>query len=407
MNLLDLIILLIALGYLLDRALLSAAYHSTLIVLSLVGYCLALVMAALVSNAYLDESMHKGIATIVIIATTLGLTTLIGHKIGMRLRLRAITGELYAADRALSYPVKVAGVAALLFVVTQTFMYIPLTQLQFMAQGSTLFITADKFMPDTIYRTTAQQIDPEQFSSLVLETNRLPITTDRLEPSEQFGSLAFGASESVVKVTGSMYAGLSGGSGSGFSVGDGLYATAAHVVIELSSVYIKPVGGGAYPATPLIIDQNLDVAILRSDYLSLPPLELFDGRTAAQTPALALGFPGNGNLTASEGDITIPEKAPLNSESSPLDNTNTYLYDNPRVKPGSSGSAVMNTDGDVIGIAVAISQLREYRSTLGYKVVSSNGAIVVDSNVIADALARAEHTFRSQGTGLGRTFAGY
>lgn len=407
MNLLDLALLIIGFMYFFSWKTKSSLVHTTGAAFALLGYFFALLLASYVSNNFVDDATYKAISTVAIVVVLPALCYALGAKLGQKLRQKALTSNYIRLDGKFFYPSKAISFAAWIFVITQTFLYLPVTPLQFMAQGSTLFITTGKFMQDGVYAEAARSIDPDQFSSLQLQHDKTPVSTVKLEKSQVFGDMEFAKSESIVRVTGTKFAGLSSGIGSGFSVGDGFFATAAHVVADLGSVYVRPVGGGAYPATPLVIDHSKDVAILYSTYLSLPPLALYDGRLIDKIPAMALGFPGARNLTASEGEIYQPTKAPLSSDDSPLSEKNTYLYVDPEIEPGSSGSAVIDKRGDVIGIAIAIKQLRERRSAIGYKIVDNGDVIVIDSNIVREARDKAKRAFRSQGTGLGRTFTGY
>jgi hypothetical protein len=87
--------------------------------------------------------------------------------------------------------------------------------------------------------------------------------------------------------------------GTGFVVAYGFVVTNAHVVAGADSdgVRVNAVGGRVFDAVPILFDPDLDVALLRVDGLTAPPLPFASKDPARGAVGAALGYPGGGPLT--------------------------------------------------------------------------------------------------------------
>ena len=141
-------------------------------------------------------------------------------------------------------------------------------------------------------------------------------------------------------------------SGSGFSVGDGLWITNAHVVAGTDSSRLTTADGATGTGRVVRFDPNLDLAVVQSDDLSAPALGFTDSTEGAT--GLVLGFPGGGPFQPSP--FLLGEH---------MSATGYDIYDRSVVRrdllvlsselePGDSGSAVVDAGGRAIGVAVAV-----------------------------------------------------
>lgn len=140
-------------------------------------------------------------------------------------------------------------------------------------------------------------------------------------------------------------------SGSGFSVGEGLWLTNAHVVAGTGETTLTTADGETGTGRVVAFDPRTDLALVRSA-LSRPALPLAmpdDGDRG-----LALGFPGGGDFDPSP--FLVGEQ---------LTATGYDIYDGELVRrdllvlaselqPGDSGSALVDQNGAVLGAAVAV-----------------------------------------------------
>jgi len=141
-------------------------------------------------------------------------------------------------------------------------------------------------------------------------------------------------------------------SGSGFFVADNLVATNAHVVSGSTSLQVvsadeKEVVDGQVVA----FDPEVDLALVATD-LKRPPLPIATPQVGDL--GLVLGFPGGGPFAPSP--FLIGERIEANGYDI-YDRalvTRDLLVLGSNLAPGDSGSAVLRSDGSVVGVAVAI-----------------------------------------------------
>jgi S1-C subfamily serine protease len=145
--------------------------------------------------------------------------------------------------------------------------------------------------------------------------------------------------------------------GSGFVVADGLVVTNAHVVAGEDETILQRSDGSEVRARVVAFDPNRDLAVLSASDLDRPALTrdtIAEGGVGA-----AFGHPQGGPLRAapfSVGDVTTA--------------TGTDIYDQNRttrevlilaadLEPGDSGSALIDPEGDVVGVVFAIAVDRD------------------------------------------------
>ena len=173
------------------------------------------------------------------------------------------------------------------------------------------------------------------------------VTTEKAPPST--ASVIRQARQGVVRIN-VQACGGDDGNGSGFVIGPGLVATAAHVVRGASAIELEPEGGAPVKATVIGSSDGEDLALLRTDGMR-------DARTlqfAGSDPdigeqVVALGYPLGLPFTATQGAIT-GEGRELTVDGT--DYTGLFQTD-AAVNPGNSGGAIINSQGQVVGVVVA------------------------------------------------------
>lgn len=163
-------------------------------------------------------------------------------------------------------------------------------------------------------------------------------------------------------------------SGSGFFIDERLIATNAHVVAGADRIEISTPDGERTDGTVVAFDPEVDLALVRTD-LTRQPLHLAPPSVGDE--GLVLGFPGGGPFAPSP--FRVGEL---------LDARGFDIYDEGTVErkimalsaalePGDSGSAVLRSDGAVVGVAVAVAPDR------------ADVAYALDSGELENLLARA------------------
>ena len=142
---------------------------------------------------------------------------------------------------------------------------------------------------------------------------------------------------------------------------DGYILTNLHVVQRARRIQIKlaeEVGGGEYEVEPIIGTTKTDVALLK--IIPKTPGEKFNAVRFAKDDdllvgetVLALGNPFGLGGSVSRGILSSKRRAaPKDNE--PLDVPN-WLQTDASINPGNSGGPLVNLNGDLIGLNVAVS----------------------------------------------------
>ena len=142
------------------------------------------------------------------------------------------------------------------------------------------------------------------------------------------------------------------GTGSGFVVsGDGRVVTNHHVVNDAERVEVVFQGGRKVQALGVVaFDEESDLAILQLEKGSYPSLALADSPAKQGDPVVVIGSPRGLSGMVSTGIVSA-----VRAEGAHLGNDhrkNWTLQLTAAVSPGSSGSPVMNEDGEVVAVTV-------------------------------------------------------
>jgi S1-C subfamily serine protease len=151
------------------------------------------------------------------------------------------------------------------------------------------------------------------------------------------------------------------GAGSGFIVSsDGLIVTNKHVVSDESASYtVMTNDEKKHDAKVLAIDPVNDVAILKIDAANLPVLELGDSSNLqiGQT-VIAIGNSlGEFRNTVSKGIISgLKRNVTAGSGLGDSENLSEVIQTDAAINPGNSGGPLLDIQGKVIGVNVAMAQ---------------------------------------------------
>ncbi|MFD5316878.1 MarP family serine protease [Streptomyces sp. NPDC127098] len=159
------------------------------------------------------------------------------------------------------------------------------------------------------------------------------------------------AQNSTVKIAAS--SGLTGQEGSGWVFADQRVLTNAHVVDGASAVSVQIGGVGPdLPATVVLSDPDVDVAVLDVPGLTAPTLTLADDAGSGD-PAVVAGYPENGGLDVRAATVagrTNAQGQDIHGESVVVRDIYTIRG---LVRPGNSGGPLLTTDGQVYGMVFA------------------------------------------------------
>ncbi len=134
--------------------------------------------------------------------------------------------------------------------------------------------------------------------------------------------------------------------GTGFTVSeDGLIITNHHVIENQNQITVVFQKGERMKATVVQANPDYDIALLQVDATGLPYLELNEATGIIKEPIIVIGNPLSFTQIANEGYV--------------LENGEQLLISAP-IYRGNSGSPVINTKGEVVGVVYAKRKASEY-----------------------------------------------
>lgn len=308
--------------------------------------------------------------------------TKIFQKLTEPARFKLIAGKLAAIDASAWIPAKILSVVVVVCFLSQTLLFLPLSNTLFIAQGSTIILNARKLVRDMPSEKIPKGLFPDQFSNTVHFIDPAPITFNSIRGNGEYQDVVDSVAPSVVKILSEGCLGTDSGSGTGFFVAPHFIATNAHVISSGQNTFIKTTDG-IYPATPRYMNSKNDVAILYSEYVEGTPLPLIDGEPTSEEELFYIGYPLGGDLQVAFGHRREEKSA---GEFRTLDDLtdDDYFEMDIGAQPGSSGSPVVNLDGAVVGLLNS----------------SGAGANAIDASYVKPLIDKAGGSFIAARSGL-------
>jgi S1-C subfamily serine protease len=135
--------------------------------------------------------------------------------------------------------------------------------------------------------------------------------------------------------------------GSGFAIDATTLITNKHVVADSDELQVSTYDGHDIAVSAASTASIADLAIVHtaSELPSYPELAANDPAQGDQVTIV--GYPQGGRLTVTDGEVIGATTDPLN------ENLGEVLVTDAPVEPGSSGSAVLDADGRVVGVVYA------------------------------------------------------
>lgn len=158
------------------------------------------------------------------------------------------------------------------------------------------------------------------------------------------------------------------GLGSGVIVdsGEGYIITNNHVIENADEITVRLYSGDEYSAEVVGADPGSDIAVLKVDVEDLPAIPLGDSeRIRVGEMVLAIGSPLQSDFahTVSQGIVSASGRSSLG-----LNLYENYIQTDAAINPGNSGGALINLDGELIGINTAIASRSGGSQGIGFAI---------------------------------------
>jgi S1-C subfamily serine protease len=321
-----------------------------------IGWILGLVVAASFSHRVLDlvhspDPQVKLLMAVGIFLLVASLGAALGEMVGFRVRSLLPLGGLRTADHVGGAFAGAFGVVVVLWLLLPTLSDVP-GEISRQVRNSRVARAIDSAAPrapgplQDLRQQVADANFPEVFSRLrpAPSTGTPPVDT-ALAPD-----LVSQVIDSTVRVTGQACGRVL--SGSGFAVGDETIVTNAHVLAGVDRPSVTRPDGRRLSATVVAFDPNRDLAILDVPDLDQAPLPV--GTAEIGSDGAVFGHPG--------GQEEV-EVSPARIETA-LSALGRDLYGQATIRrdifilaaqlePGDSGGALVDTEGEVVGVAFA------------------------------------------------------
>ena len=189
------------------------------------------------------------------------------------------------------------------------------------------------------------------------------------------------------------------GTGSGVIITpDGYIVTNNHVIANATTLEVTLNNNKTYPAKLIGTDTSTDIALLKIEAEEKLPFLTFANSDNTQLGewVLAVGNPFNLNSTVTAGIISAKAR---NISERGSDKIESFIQTDAAVNMGNSGGALVNLNGDLIGINTAISSTTGVYMGYSFAVPSNIAKKVVEDLIEYGNVQRGVMGVRGQGAG--------
>jgi S1-C subfamily serine protease len=321
-------------------------------------------------------------ATLVIlmVATLLGCALVgqgIGLAVGSRLHIALPQGNARQVDRSAGGVLGVVGVIILVWSLLPTLSVVNATAEPVRSSAIAQWVhDALPDVPDSM--RDLRRMVGDSFPEVLDPMTRAPDPGPPPAASGISEELSAQIRVSTVKVHGVACRRIQ--EGSGWVVQEDLIVTNAHVVAGERETQVQLHDGSDRDATVVAYDPARDLALLHVPGLGLPALPLRDADVG--DVGGVYGFPGGGPLTISPFEVSEQMEAVGSDIYDRNRSTRQVLVLASNLNPGDSGGALIDPNGNVIGVAFAIAP---DRSSVAYALALEELRAVMAGNNLSQA----------------------
>ncbi len=311
----------------------------------------------------------------------------LGWFLGSRVRSHARASRFGPADAAGGSAIALVATVVAIWFLALNLANGPFPAISAEVRGSAIVRGLGSALPDppSVVGEVRRFFDrfgfPEVFEGIPPEPAEPVSGPSQTEAREAFDL----AAASTVKIAGRACESIQ--EGSGFVFATGYVVTNAHVVAGVRAPEVTTADGRVEPASTVLFDPELDLAVLRVTPSPGPALALTGMDLGRGAVGAVLGYPGGGDLSG-EGAAVLQPISAIGHDIYGRADVERDVYElQTHVRPGNSGGPFVLLDGTVAGIVFAASSVDP---DIGYAIRTSE---------FADELASATSAGRSIDTG--------
>ncbi|WP_324275805.1 MarP family serine protease [Blastococcus brunescens] len=356
MSLVDVVLIVLALVFALS------GFRQGLLVssASLFGFLGGAVLGAQLSGPVAERidgsSITRVFAALVVVLAAALLGQIIAGAIGRAVRGRVTWEPAKMVDSVAGAVVSATAVLLVAWMVASPLASSPFPQVASQVRQSALVQAVDQAVPDgvrTVYDNLRDAIDRRGLPD-VLD----PLTPTQVreveapDPALLNSPVVASVQGSVVKISGVAPSCSRQIDGSGFVYAPERVMTNAHVLAGVTDPVVLA-EGDEYDATPVYVDEEIDVAVLAVPGLETVPLSFTRTPADAGDDAIIMGYPGGGPFYV--GPARVRDRGEISGPD--FRNTQTVVRDVyalfGTVRAGNSGGPLFAPDGSVLGVVFA------------------------------------------------------
>jgi len=329
---------------------------------SIIGFLVGAVIGAQLSGPVADRISGSGsnvtrvFAALVVVLAGALLGQILAGAIGRAVRRRLTWEPAKMLDSVAGAFLSAAAVLLVAWMVASPLASSPFPGVAGQVRKSALVQAVDQAVPDgvrSVYDSLREAIDRRGLPDVLDPLT--PTQVRDVPPPDQSllaGPVVSAVQPSVVKITGIAPSCSRQIDGSGFVYAPGRVMTNAHVLAGVADPVVIAQGKD-YPATPVYVDEEIDVAVLAAPGLAQRPLAF--ARTSADTgdDAIITGYPGGGDFWS--GSARVRDRVKISGPDFRDNRTvvrDVYaLYGT--VRAGNSGGPLFDLKGHVLGVVFA------------------------------------------------------